>query len=152
VRTIKGVLGVLALTIMAALLLGAPASAAPAPAPVAVESAAEPEAEVDADYCDIDAPVPLKFGSNVISGYGRQTCYGAYQPQQVKAWLQRSRWYGWENVASCETSWTNDQVAHCSTGSFTCTGQYEYRTLVQGLARSGSVSAYLPSSVVTIGC
>jgi len=149
VRRINGVLGVLALAFMATLLFGSTASAAPAPAPAPV---AESTAEVAADYCQVDSAVPLKFGANVISSYGRQTCYGDYHPQRITVQLERSRWYGWEEVGRCQTQWTNEAITHCSTGSYICTGQYEYRTRVLGEARSGAVSRYVYSSIVTIGC
>lgn len=157
-RRINGVLGVLALAFMATLLFGSTASAAPAPAPapVAVESAAEPVAEptaqVAADYCELYAAPPTKFGANVISSYGRQTCYGNYGPQRISVELERSRWFGWEVVGSCRTAWTNEQITHCTTGSYTCTGQYEYRTRSFGEARSGAFTGTRYSSIVTIGC
>jgi hypothetical protein len=151
VRKINRVLGVLALAFMA-LLLGSTASAAPAPAPAPIESVAGSTAQVDADYCQIDAAVPTKFGANVISSYGRQTCFGDYHPQRILVLLERSRWFGWEEVARCRTEWTNDAITHCTTGSFICSGQYEYQTRVLGEARSGAVSRYVTSRVVTIGC
>lgn len=116
--------------VAAGILVGAPASA-----------------QAAALACELHIGKTYKSGSTIV-GYGSQTpdC----GPNGVSTLtIQRSRWYGWENLASATVRGPNyDQYVRYNCSG---TGTHTYRTIHQGRTIGGSIKIKI-SNEIRVSC
>lgn len=105
--------------------------------------------------CTVYADNPSLSGY-IISGSASQICSGTgFAAERVSGYLQRLRWYGWEDMDSESGSWGSANISEVYL-EYDCEGdgEYTFRVLSVGEANGGlyTASAQSATQLRVVGC
>lgn len=91
--------------------------------------------------------VTLSRSGNVLTGSALTSCTANQSRIWQKVTIQRSRWYGWETMASV-TDWRNNVASFALDLPYNCggTGTHDFRAISEGQVTTYSGQIYTASA------